>query len=499
MGPPGGRENVAHLSYPPAMISARFNRTKIVVTLGPASWAPDTIRALIEAGADVFRINMSHASTDGARDLIRRIRSISDEVAVLLDTKGPELRTTNVAEPCELVEGETVALVAGQPEALSDAATIYVKHPDLPRYLQEGRRVFMDDGLLRLRVTSISDDGLSARCLVERGGTLTSRRGVNVPGTNPFPPEVTAPDAEAVTMAAQEGVDFLAASFVHDSQCVERFRTLLREGGSPSTAIIAKVETESAVENLAGILEASDGLMVARGDLGVEIPPEEVPLVQKRMVRACNGAGKPVIVATQMLESMIEHPIATRAETSDVANAIIDGTDAIMLSGETAKGRYPIEAVRTMVTISDYVERNADLFRQRLWEAPATTTADFVAKAVCTAVQDLDEVQNVVALTWSGRTARLVSSYKPCADILATTPHPEVARQLALSYGVRPFVVPHGELAADGLRNSLTELCARGLLESSTRIVVTYGVPMSRAGTTNVLSCDRVDVLLGEG
>ncbi len=473
-----------------------FNRTKIVVTLGPASWSADTIAQLFEAGADVFRINMSHSDTEFAAELVERVRGVSDRVAVLIDTKGPELRTTNVDEDEELVElihGDHVEVRSGTDELTTDEV-IYVKHDGIVSHLAPGVRIHLDDGLLRLVVETIDADETSATCLVERGGELTSRRGVNIPGVHVFPPQLTENDQQSIRMAGRLDVDFLAASFVQNNDDVERIRALLNEEGA-HTHIIAKIETRAAVDDLDDIIAASDGIMVARGDLGVEIPAEEVPLVQKDMVRRCNRVGKPVIVATQMLESMIEHPIPTRAETSDVANAIIDGTDAVMLSGETAKGAFPVESVNTLVRVSDHVEQNADLFRTALYSSQATSTADFIAKAVCRCAQDL-EVAAIVALTRGGATARLVCRYKPPTTILASTPDIRVARKLMLSYAVMPFVADHAEHTEKGIGRAIKSFVEAGVLNLDDRVVITFGAPMNAAGTTNFLGCDTARTLL---
>lgn len=471
-----------------------FNHTKIVVTMGPACWSQEGIRDLWDAGADVFRINMSHSNPEQALPIIQRIRAVSDQAAVLVDTRGPELRTTDVAEDFDLLEGARISIVAGVENELTTPSKIAVKHPDLPLRLSRGVRVYLNDGLMRLVVEEVAKSGQSATCLVERGGRMSSRRGVNVPGVNVFPAQMTEPDIAAIKMAASENVDFLAASFVQTAADVRRIQSLLLEAGA-ATQVISKIETRKAVDHLQEILEVSSGIMVARGDLGVEIPPEEVPLVQKAIIRECNRLGKPVIVATQMLESMMNHPIATRAETNDVANAVIDGTDAVMLSGETAKGRYPVESVQTLVRVSDHVERAADLFRKNLWEAPSSGRADFVSKAVCRAATDL-QVDYIVALTSSGTTARLVSRYKPPAPILAVTPNAQVARQLGLTYGVRPYVIPRSGTFADVMAGALHHLVDLGVLRPTDRIVTTLGLPMDRPGSTNFLGCDTVQHLL---
>ncbi len=472
---------------------APFNRTKIVVTLGPASWSEQRIRQLFDAGTDVFRINMSHSNTARASELVARVRGITDRAAVLVDTKGPELRTTDVEGSAWLDVGREVQ-VRSSLDALTTERVIYIKHDDIVSHLEPGVRIHLDDGLLRVIVQAVSADGARATCVVERGGEITSRRGVNIPGVQVFPPELTDADREAVRMAGRLDVDFLAASFVQSAADVQQIKAILDEERA-STHVIAKIETRAAVDDLDAILAVSGGIMVARGDLGVEIPAEEVPLVQKHMVRRCNEVGKPVIVATQMLESMVEHPIPTRAETSEVANAIMDGTDAVMLSGETAKGDYPVEAVDTLVRVSDYVEQNADLFRTGLYRSAAASTTDFITKAVCRAAQDL-EVKAIVALTGSGFTARLVSRYKPNVTILASTPHSHVARKLMLSYAVMPFVASGGEQAEFGIANALRDLVDEGALSEDDRVVITFGAPIHAPGPTNMLGCDTVKTLL---
>jgi pyruvate kinase len=469
-----------------------FTRTKIVATLGPASDDAESIAKLVEAGADVFRINMSHAQPDAARALVQRVRSVSTEVGILIDTKGPELRTTEVDQPVVLPAGQRVKLSGASGK--TTAAEIKCGYPALTQHLEPGVRVYVDDGQIRLLVEEVGPKRRWVRCLIERGATIGSRRGVNVPGVNVFPRDMTAQDAAAVRLAGEVGADFLAASFVQTAADVVRIKGMLGEMDA-TAAVIAKIETRQAVDNITEILSVSHGIMVARGDLGVEIPAEEVPLVQKALVSQCNAAAKPVIVATQMLESMIDSAVPTRAETSDVANAVLDGADAIMLSGETAKGRFAVEAVQTMVRVTNHIEQRVDLLNKDLWAMPAETTASFVSKAVFRAVRDL-KADVVVTMTRSGKTARLVARYKPGATIMAATPNRKVARQLMLSYGVQPVVVPRAREFTKVLHDTLSYLLENDYVQRDDRAVVAFGLTMHRSGSTNFLGCDTVDNLL---
>ncbi len=469
-----------------------FTRTKIVATLGPASDNEEVISALVAAGADVFRINMSHAGPEAARETVARVRSVSSEVAVLIDTRGPEMRTSDTDGDVALVTHERIRFQSGA--GTTTCKCIQVDHKGVCKKLQPGMRVYLDDGMIRLVVESVGPARRWVECIIERGGMLSSRRGVNVPGVNVFERDMTESDVAAVQLAGEVNADFIAASFVQSRTDVVRIRGMLGELDA-NTKIISKIETRQAVDDIDEILGVSDGLMVARGDLGVEIPAEQVPLVQKRLIRQCNAAAKPVIVATQMLESMIDSPVPTRAETSDVANATLDGADAIMLSGETAKGRFPVEAVETMVRITNHIEQTADMLPAELWALKASTTADFVSKAVYRAVRDL-RADAIVAMTRSGKTARLVCRYKPNATIFAATPSRSVARQLMLSYGVQPVVVPRPREFTKVLRATLTHLLDSEYTTPEARAVVAFGLTMHTSGSTNFLGCDTIENLL---
>jgi pyruvate kinase len=421
-----------------------MERTKIVATLGPACDTTEMIRRLINEGVDVFRLNFSHGDHATHARNIRRIRSVADKiqrpVAVLMDLQGPKIRTGPLAD------GEPVTLFQGQPFMLTtrsisgDARGVSTTYADLPRDVRPGDRILISDGLIELRVERV--ENTDVYCEVVTGGTLTQRQGINLPGTVLTAPAITEKDRDDLVFGLKLVIDYVALSFVRSAQDVDQLRKLTNATGV-NPFIIAKIERPEALDCFPEILRAADGIMIARGDLGVEISPEQVPLVQKQMIAAANLAGKPVITATQMLDSMIRNPRPTRAETSDVANAIIDGTDAVMLSGETATGRYPIEAVRMMARIAPVVEAGVsrgDRIVLPGWDVPEIRDRnDAIAEAACS-LAERDGIRAIVVFTQSGLTARLVSRRRPATPVYALTPDPRVYRQLALVWGITPLI-----------------------------------------------------------
>ena len=469
----------------------RMHSTKIICTIGPATRPYDRLEALIAAGCNVVRVNMSHASQETAASVSADVRRISPHCAMLLDTRGPEVRTTEVKTPVMLKTGTEIMMAGGASATTADC--IYVTYHGLSRVLDEGTQVLLADGQIELEVLRIEDRQL--RCKVINGGELGSRKGVNIPGVRLPMPFVSEQDASDITFAVRQQFDFIAASFVGDADDVLWVRRLVERAGG-DLAIISKIESRYAVKNLAEIIAVSDAIMVARGDLGVEIPPEEVPVVQKQIIDACKAAGKPVIVATEMLESMIKNPRPTRAETSDVANAIFEGTDAVMLSGETSVGKFPIEAVEMMGRIARIAEAETHRRRQRLpGGATAAEISELICKGAWLAAQEL-QVKGIVVPTSSGRTARRMSRYRPRAPILATTPDIAVARRLALSYGVIARPTRHFGRMESMIRRSCLMMVEEGFLKPEDLVAVVAGVPVGRSGTTNLLTLQPIEALL---
>ncbi len=480
-------------------------RTKIVATLGPAWDDPAKMTALIDAGVNVVRINASHGTPDIRERWVQRLREVTsgrrDSVAVLLDLQGPRIRVGTLVSPLRLVVGQTVTFA---PEAQAIAGEIPTTYEALATDVRLGARILLDDGLLSLEVTGIRDGRVDAT--VHYGGELKSHKGMNLPGIEVSAPALTEKDLEDVAQAAAVGVDYVALSFVRRPEDMEQLRTLVPR----STRLVAKIEKDTALRNLCGILDASDAIMVARGDLGVELPFEEVPLMQKQIIREAGLHGKPVITATQMLESMVHAPRPTRAEASDVANAILDGTDAVMLSAETAVGEFPLEAVRAM----DRIAREMELQRQgrsisldaalgrrttdglglpmhRVAQSGPIRTEDAIAVAVCAAAEMLS-APLIVCFTSSGFTARKVATCRPTVPIFACTPEPDTFRQLSMVWGVTPALTEHFADYDMMLSVARQQILERGLAQPGERLVVTAGVPFDMPGTTNLLKIEAV-------
>jgi pyruvate kinase len=468
-------------------------RTKIVCTLGPASSDEATIRAFIEAGMAVARINFSHGThQDQARriKMVRRLAAgIDRPLAILADLQGPKLRVGLLSpEGMRLVQGETVTIV-NQPSA-TEPAKIPLPHPEVLHDVQPGDRILLDDGLLELQVLDGDDERVRARVIA--GGVLTSRKGLSLPRTGLKMPSITDKDRVDAAFAVEQQVDYFALSFVRCDDDVRHLRTYLEELGA-DTPIIAKIEKPEALDCIEEILAVADGLMVARGDLGVEAPAEEVPIAQKRIIHACNEASKPVITATQMLDSMIRNPRPTRAEASDVANAILDGSDAIMLSGETAIGRYPVETVRTMARIAGVTERSMPYqdWLQRTLPIGSRSVMDAIAQVACETAAELG-AKAIITSTVSGSTARRVASHRPPTPIVAPTPHRATYRRLALVWGVEPLLVDQFADTDAMIVTVVGAARARGLVQDGDLVIITAGVPLGGMGLTNMLKVHRV-------
>lgn len=480
-----------------------MRKTKIVCTIGPASESEEMLEKLMKAGMNVARLNFSHgdhAEHKARIDSIRKVsKKLGETVAILLDTKGPEIRTHSMKDGGIELERDTEVIVSmteveGTPEKFS------VTYDNLINDVEEGSYILLDDGLIELQVKRIDKDNGEVVCDVLNTGELKNKKGVNLPGVKVSLPGITDKDAEDINFGISEGVDFIAASFVRRPSDVLDIRKLLEAQKNTTISIIPKIENQEGIDNIKDILEVSDGLMVARGDMGVEIPPESVPMVQKDLIRQCNKLGKPVITATQMLDSMQRNPRATRAEASDVANAIYDGTDAVMLSGETAAGLYPEEAVKTMRNIAvsaegaqDYKKLLSD--RTKLVE---TSLVNAIGVSVAHTALNLN-VKAIVAATESGSTARTISKYRPQSDIIAVTPNPETARQCALVWGIHP-VIKEGRKTTDALlNNAVATAVETEKVQNGDLIIITAGVPTGEKGTTNMMKLHLVGDELAKG
>ena len=481
-----------------------MRKTKIVCTIGPASESEEMLEKLMNAGMNVARLNFSHGSHEEHKariDTIRKVaKRLNKTIGLLLDTKGPEIRTHNMKDGLIVLEkGKEVIVsmneVEGTPEKFS------VTYENLINDVNIGSYILLDDGLVELQVKEINKDKGEVKCDILNTGELKNKKGVNLPGVKVNLPGITDKDADDIRFGIKENVDFIAASFVRRPSDVLDIRQILEEEKAEIT-IFPKIENQEGIDNIEEILEVSDGLMVARGDMGVEIPPESVPMVQKDLIRKCNKLGKPVITATQMLDSMQRNPRATRAEASDVANAIYDGTDAVMLSGETAAGQYPEEAVKTMRNIAvsaeaaqDYKKLLSD--RTKLVE---TSLVNAIGVSVAHTALNLN-VKAIVAATESGSTARTISKYRPHSDIIAVTPSEKTARQCAIVWGVNP-VVKEGCKTTDALlNNAVATAVETGRVSNGDLIIITAGVPTGEKGTTNMMKIHLVgdEIAKGQG
>jgi pyruvate kinase len=462
-------------------------RTKIVATVGPACASPERLAALARAGMDGARLNLSHGSHDEHAERARLVRDTQEELgrplALIADLQGPKLRVGELPGPITLVDGDEVVVVG---EEAASNGELPVSPAVIGEVLQPGHEVLIDDGLVRLRVERVEDG--RARCAVLTGGRVSAHKGVNVPGV-PVPiPSLTRKDMDDLDFALDLGVDYVALSFVRSAADVRDLRDLIDQAGSHAH-VIAKIEKAEAVDALGAVLTEADGVMVARGDLGVEIGPAIVPLVQKRIIVAALESGKPVITATQMLESMIHQPEPTRAEASDVANAILDGTSALMLSGETAIGEYPVEAVAYMDRIARAVEPSLG-YRHQLPEASEDPT---VGQAVSNAACDLAEALGAKAMlvpTFTGRTASAVARLRPRRPVVGLTHQPYAVQQMAIEWGVTPVLIPEASDVEDLWERSLDAARAIGLVEPGDRVVITAGTAVNLPGSTNVIKVD---------
>ena len=474
-----------------------MRKTKIICTLGPAVDSEDMIRTLIRSGMDAARFNFSHGSHPEHLERLSLLKAVRDAmgrpVATILDTKGPEIRIRNFdTKSISLEAGDTFTLTTR--EEVGDQTHVSVSYPKLHQEVAPGQEILIDDGLVAIRVDEIRGEDIV--CTVENGGTLSANKSINIPGVHIHLPALTEKDVADIRFGVENDFDFIAASFVRQASDVEAVRQVLQDCGGESVKIIAKIENQEGVDNIDEILAAADGIMVARGDLGVEIPAAKVPILQKKIIRKGLQAGKPVITATQMLDSMMRNPRPTRAEVSDVANAVFDGTSCVMLSGETAGGKYPVEALTAMTGIVEEAEASIDYWRhfQKQRVVPASNINDAITHTCCLTAKDLD-AKAILAATNSGRTARMICRFRPSCPVAALTMHEKVRRQLNICWGVIPFLT--GEVnSTDRIFSLSAEVALKErLVQAGDTVVITAGVPLGKSGSTNLI---KAQVISGE-
>lgn len=461
--------------------------TKIVATISDMNCEVEHLRALHQAGMDVVRLNTAHQKPEDTLKVIRAVRAVSDKIALLLDTKGPEVRTANIENPIEVATGDVVKIVRSGSAA--EGKAFEVNYEGFVREVPVGSRVLIDDGDIGMTVIDKVDTSYLV-CQVENPGKIKNRKSVNVPGVHLNLPSITPKDREYLKFAAEHDLDFIAHSFVRSKQDVLDVQSILDEYGCKAK-IIAKIENREGVDNIDEILEVAYGIMVARGDLGIEVPATEVPIIQKRIIRKCLEVAKPVITATQMLHTMIENPRPTRAEVSDVANAIFDGTDAVMLSGETAYGKYPLEAVKVMAEIARTVEAVKEKFRNHPIYSGTSPIRDYLCKAAINAVEALP-IKAIVVDSLTGRSARILATYRVDVPVYVKAHDPRVMRQLALSYGIFADYLALPPTTSQLISQALEDLLAQGHLQPTDLIVVLAGTPGDSTGS-NFIEINTVE------
>lgn len=477
-----------------------MKKTKIVATLGPACSDPEILKELLQSGVNVCRFNFSHGDHKQHKetmDKVKKIRTdLNQPIGILLDTKGPEIRLGNFKEgQCTLSPGDSFTLY--MEEKLGDQKGVSLSYKGLSQDIQVGNHILIDDGLVDLEVVAKDDKCIETRVLNE--GILKDHKGVNVPGVKLKLESLTEKDKEDIRFGIQEGVDFIAPSFIRKAEDVYAIRQVLEDHGGEEIRIISKIESKEGVDNMDAIIKASDGIMIARGDLGVEIEPEEIPLVQKTIINKCIEESKPVITATQMLDSMIRNPRPTRAEVTDVANAILDGTSAIMLSGETASGRYPIEAVQTMNRIAQRTEEYMD-YDKRLdgIQKNRYNTTDAIGQSTCIIARDL-RAKAIITATSSGYTSRAISKFHPNVPIIAVTTSPKVQRQCALDFGVFALMAPYSPSTDEVISVAVKRALEENFIKNGDLVVITAGLPVGVSGTTNMIQVQSVAQTLAKG
>ncbi len=479
-----------------------MRKTKIVCTLGPATEDDEIVRQLMLEGMNVARFNFSHGDHEEQLRKLERVKRLRKElnlpVAALLDTKGPEIRlgTFKDHKKIHLSKGQTFILTTEEVEGTQDKVSISYK--GLVKDITAGSRVLIDDGLIELTVVNVTDKDIICRVVNE--GEVSDKKGVNVPGTHLSLPFVSDKDYDDIVFGIEQGFDFIAASFTRSADDILQIRKIFQEKNCNTINIIAKIENMQGVENIDEIIRVSDGIMVARGDMGVEIPLEDVPGIQKMIIKKVFNAGKQVITATQMLDSMMKNPRPTRAEATDVANAIYDGTSALMLSGETAAGLYPVEALKMMVKIAERTEEDIDyagnLRKREVMENPDVTNA--ISHATCTTAHDLNAAA-IITVTKSGKTARMLSKYRPACPIVGCSPNENVCRQMNMSWGVYPFLVPEKKTTDELFEAAVAAAEKGGMVKQGELTVITAGIPLGISGTTNMIKVHVVGHILLTG
>ncbi len=480
-----------------------MKKTKIICTMGPAIDDDKILRKLVQDGMDIARFNFSHGTHEEQKMRMDRLKKIREEenkpIAMLLDTKGPEIRTG------VLKDGKKVTLETGgtfiltTEECVGDASRVYITYDGLVADVQKGSQILIDDGLIELQVKDKNDTEII--CEVLNGGELGERKGINVPNVPVRLPAITKKDCEDIRFGIEQGIDFIAASFVRNAECIMEIKALLKEYGAPNIPIIAKIENAEGIRNIDEIIRCTNGIMIARGDLGVEIPAEELPYLQKVIIRKCNDNYKPVITATQMLDSMIRNPRPTRAEVTDVANAVYDGTDAVMLSGETAAGKYPLEALQMMVHIIESTEEHLDYDRllEKEEENRAKSTSGALGYATVSTANSLN-AKCIVTPTVSGATARVISKFKPRMELIGVSPDERTIRKMQIYWGVRPLKTVEAHSAEEICENALDIVEAKMYADVGDIVVLTAGIPSAyvhdtdnRRSTTNMMRIVTLD------
>lgn len=478
-----------------------MKKTKIVATIGPASESEEILESLFNAGVNVCRLNFSHGSHEEHQkriDTIKHVRAkMNLPIAIMLDTKGPEIRLKNFKDGViEIKQGQDFTLTTR--DILGDETIVGISYKDLPHDLEVGGRVLIDDGLVEFRVKELTDTDIITEALNE--GVLKNHKGVNVPNVKISLPALTEKDIGDIIFGIKNEVDFIAASFVRKASDVNDIRRILEDNNGINIDIISKIENQEGVDNIDDIITVSDGIMVARGDLGVEVPPERIPLIQKELIRKCNLSGKPVITATQMLDSMMRNPRPTRAEVTDIANAIIDGSSAIMLSGETAAGKYPVEAVKMMYSIATNTENSLDykeILKLRSGNNEISTT-NAISKATVNTASDLG-AKAIITATSSGYTSKAISKFRPKAPIIAATTSDTVVRKMALEWGVYPVLAPISKSTDEVIDLSIKASVDAGYAGEGDLVVITAGIPVGLSGTTNMIKVHTIAKVLLKG
>ncbi len=478
-----------------------MRKTKIVCTLGPAVDSEEMLKKLMQKGMNVARMNFSHGSHDEHKKRMDKFKAIREElglpIPLLLDTKGPKIRIGKFKEnSVTLKQGDSFVLV--NKDIVGDNEKVSVDYKDLYKDVKIGGRILINDGLVELEIKDIKNKDIY--CTVLNGDVISNHKGVNVPDAVIQLPSLTEKDVADIKFGIENEVDFIAASFVRKAADIIEIKKVLEKFGGQGINVIAKIENREGIQNIDEIIKVSDGIMVARGDMGVEIPVEEVPIVQKRLIEKCFKNGKPVITATQMLDSMIRNPRPTRAEASDVANAIYDGTSAIMLSGETASGKYPIESLEVMAKIAKEAEHSMNYWKKFSgvqYEIVSNVT-NAISHATCTTAQDLS-ASAIITVTHSGHTARMISRFRPAAPIIATTVYPRVQRQLFLSWGVLPYLVKEASTTDEMFDMGVEKALESGIVKNGDLVIITAGIPVGISGTTNILKVHIVGKVLVKG